>query len=230
MTWSDSKKKRVFAAARAAIVAGVAGVVGVALAQDSSTRYAQLRKDADIIARYNTHLEQLLQSQQMEIASIEEQIAALDAVALDVAPLLQRMFDDLEQFVTSDVPFFRNERAERISRLRDVMNQVDASPSEKYRRLMEAYQIELEYGRTMDSYKEALSDGREAEFVRLGRVSLMYRTVDGGETGYWDKDQNTWVVDDDYDRVIERALRIAKEEEAADLITVPVPAARDGRS
>jgi hypothetical protein len=37
-------------------------------------------------------------------------------------------------------------------------------------------------------------------------------------------------VDDDYDRVIERALRIAKEEEAADLITVPVPAARDGRS
>jgi hypothetical protein len=229
MTCSNSKKKRVLAVARAAIVAGVAGVVGVALAQDSSTRYAQLRADADITARYNVHLEQLLQSQQMEIASLEEQIAALDAVALDLAPLLQRMFDDLEQFVMSDVPFFRNERAERIARLRDVMNQVEASPSEKYRRLMEAYQIELAYGRTMDAYKETLSDGREAEFVRLGRVSLMYRAADG-ETGYWDKDQNTWVVDDDYDRVIERALRIAKEEEAADLIMVPVPAAQEGRS
>ena len=58
----------------------------------------------------------------------------------------------------------------------------------------------------------------------------MYRTVEGDETGYWDKDQNAWVVDDDYDRVIERALRIAKEEEAPDLITVPVPAAQEGRS
>jgi hypothetical protein len=230
MTCSDSKKKRVRAVARAASVAGIAGVVGVALAQDSGNRYAQLRAEADIITRHNAYMERQVQSQQMEIASIEEQIAGLDAVALDVAPLLQRMFDDLERFVMSDVPFFRNERAERIARLRDLMNQVETSPSEKYRRLMEAYQIELEYGRTMDSYREALSDGREAEFVRLGRVSLMYRTVDGEETGYWDKDQNAWVVDDDYDRVIERALRIAKEEEAPDLITVPVPAAQEGRS
>jgi hypothetical protein len=230
MTCSDSKKKRVRAVARAAIVAGIAGVVGVALAQDSGNRYAQLRAEADIITRHNAYIERQLQSQQMEIASIEEQIASLDAVALDVAPLLQRMFDELEQFVMSDLPFFRNERAERIARLRDLMNQVEASPSEKYRRLMEAYQIELEYGRTMDWYREALSDGREAEFVRLGRVSLMYRTVEGEETGYWDKDQGAWVVDDDYDRVIERALRIAKEEEAPDIITVPVPAAQEGRS
>lgn len=230
MTCSDSNKKRVLAVARAALIAGGAGVIGVALAQDSGNRYAQLRAEADIITRANAHTELLLQSQQMEIASLEEQIAALDAVALDVAPLLQRMFDGLEQFVMSDIPFFRNERTERIARLRDLMNQVDAPPAEKYRRLMEAYQIELEYGRTMDAYKETLSDGRDAEFVRLGRVSLMYRTVAGDETGYWDKDQKAWVVDDDYDRVIERALRIAKEEEAPDLITVPIPAAQEGRS
>ena len=150
MTCSDSNKKRVLAVSRAALVAGVAGVVGIALAQDSGNRYAQLRAEASIITRANAQIERLLQSQQTEIASIEEQIAALDAVALDVAPLLQRMFDDLERFVMSDVPFFRNERTERISRLRDLMNQVDTTPAEKYRRLMEAYQIELEYGRTMD--------------------------------------------------------------------------------
>lgn len=230
MTCSDSNKKRVLAFTRAALVAGVAGVVSVALAQDSGNRYARLRAEADIITRSNAHAEVLLQSQQMEIASLEEQIAALDAVALDVAPLLQRMFDDLEQFVMSDVPFFRNERTERVARVRDLMNQVDTPPAEKYRRLMEAYQIELEYGRTMEAYKGTLSDGRDAEFVRLGRVSLMYRTAEGDETGYWDKDQNAWVVDDDYDRVIERALRIAKEEEAPDLITVPIPAAQEGRS
>jgi hypothetical protein len=95
---------------------------------------------------------------------------------------------------------------------------------------MEAYQIEMEYGRVMDTYREALSDGREAEFVRVGRVTLLYRTADGTENGYWDSEQRAWVVDNAFSRAIEQALRIAKEEEAADLITVPVPAARGSRS
>jgi hypothetical protein len=54
--------------------------------------------------------------------------------------------------------------------------------------------------------------------------------VDGTETGYWDNEQKAWVVDEDYDRAIEQALRIAKQEGAPDLITVPVPAAQESRS
>jgi hypothetical protein len=230
MTRHNSKKKSFSAMGRAVLMTGLAGIMSVALAQDSATRYAQLLAEADITNRYNAYIEGLLESQQMQITSLEEQIAALDGLALDVPPLLQRMFDELEQFVMNDVPFFRAERIERIQRLRDLMNQIDAPLSEKYRRVMEAYQIEMEYGRTMDSYMEPLSDGRDAEFVRLGRVSLMYRTVDGAETGYWDDDQKAWIVDEDYDRAIERALRIAKEEEAPDLISVPVPAAQEARS
>jgi len=230
MTRSDSKKNSKFAGGRALAMAGLASVIGVALAQDTGNRYAELRSEADAIQSYNSHIEQLLQSQQAEIASLEQQIAAMDATALDVPPLLQRMFDELEQFVMADVPFLQNERTERISRLRDLMNQVDAPSSEKYRRLMEAYQIEMEYGRVMDAYSETLTDGREAEFVRLGRVSLMYRTTDGQETAYWDSDQKSWVVDRDFAAAIEQALRIAKEEEAPDLITVPVPAPRETRS
>jgi len=104
------------------------------------------------------------------------------------------------------------------------------SASEKFRRVMEAYQIEMEYGRTMSSYQQTLADGREAEMVRLGRVSLMYRTVEGGETGYWDNERKEWVADPDSAAVIEEALSIAKEEKAPDLITVPVPAPQGSRS
>ena len=111
------------------------------------------------------------------------------------------------------------------------MASVDASPSEKFRRLMEAYQIEMEYGRTMSSYKQTLTDGREAEMVRLGRVSLMYRTVEDGETGYWDNEQQGSVVaDPDMAARSKMLLRIAKEERAPDLIIVPVPAPQGGRS
>jgi hypothetical protein len=230
MTRSDKTKKLIRGSARAAVLAGLVGTLSAALAQDSpATRYAELLQDADITARYNTFIEGQLEGQLSEIASLEQQIVALDTVALDFPPMLQRMFDELEQFVAADVPFLQRERSERIARLRDIMNQVDTAPAEKYRRLVEAYQIEMEYGRTMDFYRDSLSDGRSAEFVRLGRVSLMYR-ADDGETGYWDNQQKTWIVDDQYDRAIERALRMAKEEEAADLIIVPVPAPQESRS
>jgi seryl-tRNA synthetase len=201
------------------------------LAQETGgDRYARTLAEAEVTARYNVQIEQQVGSQEQEIAELEEQIAALDATALDVQPLLQRMFDELAQFVAGDVPFFKDERDQRIERLRELMANVEASPSEKFRRVMEAYQIEMEYGRTMTSYKQTLADGREAEMVRLGRVSLLYRTVEDGETGYWDNERKEFVADPDSAAAIEEALSIAKEERAPDLITVPVPAAQGGRS
>ena len=76
----------------------------------------------------------------------------------------------------------------------------------------------------MSAYKDKLADGREAEFVRLGRVSLYYRTADAAESGYWDNQQKMWVADRNSARLIEQALAIAKEQKAPDLIVVPVPA------
>jgi len=210
-----------------------AAMTSAALAQQQSSgadRYARTLAEAEITARYNTQIEQQLRSQQGEIAALEQQIAGLEATASQVEPLLQKMFTQLEEFVKGDVPFFAGERSARLEKLRDLMARVDATPSERFRRILEAYQIEMEYGRTMSAYKDKLADGREAEFVRLGRVSLYYRTTDGAESGYWDNQQKMWVADRDSARAIEQALAIAKEQKAPDLIVVPVPAPQGGRS
>ena len=216
------------------IVAGAllaAAITSGALAQPSAgERYARSLAEVDIAARYNTTIEQQLRSQQTEIAAIEQQIAGLDATAAAVEPLLQKMFTQLEEFVKNDVPFFAMERAARIEKLREVMGRLDAPAGERFRRVMEAYQIEMEYGRTMSAYKEKLADGRDAEFVRLGRVSLFYRTADGTESGYWDQQKKMFVADRNSARAIELALGIAKEQKAPDLIVVPVPAPQGGRS
>ena len=164
--------------------------------------------------------------------SLEQQIAALDATAVDVQPLLQRMFDELVAVRGQRCAVLQG-RARPAHRrgCASSWRSVDASPSEKFRRLMEAYQIEMEYGRTMSSYKQTLPDGREAEMVRLGRVSLMYRTVEDGETGYWDNERKEFVADPDMAARDRRgACASPKRSERPDLIIVPVPAPQGGRS
>jgi seryl-tRNA synthetase len=216
----------------AAIAFGVLSMAAAgAVAQETGgERYARALADAAITQRYNTEIEQQLSSQEQQIASLEQQVMNLDATAVDVQAMLQRMYDDLVQFVRNDVPFFKEEREQRIQRITDLMQTVEASPSEKFRRLMEAYQIEMEYGRQMTAYRQTLDDGREAEMVRLGRVALLYRVMDGSESGYWDHERKQFVPDPGSAGAIEEALSIAKEERAPDLIVVPVPAPQGGRS
>lgn len=217
-------------AARWLAAISLCAVTGVCAAQDAATRYAQTVADADITTRYSAMIEEQLRSQQREIMSLQAELAGMDATAAEIQPMLQKMFDNLESFVAADVPFLAKERAQRVSRLRDLMGEPDKTAGEKYRRLLEAYTIEMEYGRTMDSYRDTMNDGREADFIRLGRISLMYRTTDGKDVGYWDQQKKGWVSAPEYSRAIEVAFRIAKQTTAPDLITVPVPAPQGGRS
>src|SRR5688572_12526600 len=84
---------------------------GVGAAQETGgERYARALADAAITQRYNTHIEQQLRSQEREIASLEQQIEGLDATAVEVQAMLQRMYDELVTFVQNDVPFFKEER------------------------------------------------------------------------------------------------------------------------
>ena len=147
--------------------------------------------DADSLERYNKQLDSQVKSQEAEMASIERQLTEIETTNREVQPLMQQMVDTLDQFVKLDVPFLLEERTARVQNLKDMMGRADVTISEKYRRILEAYQIELEYGRTLDAYSGRLgtgADARTVEFVRLGRVSLMYRTLDGAEVGYWDAD------------------------------------------
>lgn len=200
---------------------------------DAAGRYAQAMADAESLERFNAQLQEQVESQETEIASIERQLADIETTQREVQPLMQQMVDTLARFVELDVPFLLEERTARVQELRDIMPRADVTISEKYRLILEAYQIELEYGRTLSAYEGRLgtgADARTVEFAQLGRVSLMYRTLDGRETGYWDADQKNWVVDESYREAVEEAIRVARRDGAPDLLTVPVPAPQEVRS
>jgi len=206
-----------------------------ALAQqdDPASRYAQAMIDTVSLERFIRQQEEQVRSQEAEVASLERQLVEIETTNRQVQPLMEQMVNTLARFVELDVPFLLDERTNRVRNLQTLMDRSDITVSEKYRLILDAYRTELDYGSTVEAYQGRLgtgADARTVEFARLGRVSLMYRTIDGSETGYWDANQKTWVVDDSYAEKVEEALRVARGDGAPDLLIVPVPVPQEVRS
>ena len=181
------------------------------------------------LIEYNEQLRNLIKSQEVEMVSLKEQIERITGIERDIVPLMNNMLGALDQFVQLDVPFLINERTERVEKLKALMGDANATNAEKYRRILEAYQIENDYGRTIESYTGKLGTGEEAKtvtYLKIGRVSFVYQSVDGSEAFVWDQDQKTWVeLAGSYDTPVTIAIRMAKEQIPPDLIYVPVKAA-----
>jgi hypothetical protein len=196
-------------------------------------RYRTAVGEAESIKSYSDQLRLQIQSQEEDIASIERQLSEVETTAREVMPLTQKMLDTLAEFVELDMPILIEERRKRIAGLRNIMNRADVSLSEKYRRVVEAYQIEMEYGRTLETYDGEIGEGDDArtvQFLRIGRVALMYQTLGGDETGYWDANSRSWVVDNDYRQAFKRGLGVARKQTAPDVIVAPIPAPKESAS
>ena len=194
-------------------------------------RYRTVNEQIDSLRNYNQQLEILLASQNAEITSLSTQIEDVTLVEREIMPLMSRMIGALEEFVEADVPFLIDERRARVGNLLDIMGRADVTVAEKYRRLVEAYQIENEYGRTIESYRAELQIGdgalRTVDFLRFGRVVLIYTTLDSSESGVWDADGNKWVeLPGSYRAAVRQGLRIARQQSAPDLVVLPIQAAR----
>jgi hypothetical protein len=190
-------------------------------------RYQAASRQADSLRVYVEQLDKLVTAQETEKQDLQQQIDGVSDVERQIMPLMQRMVDMLGQFVEADVPFLISERRGRVERMRDLLTRSDVTVAEKYRRLLEAYQIENAFGHTIEAYAGDLErDGtaREVDFLRVGRVALFYQTRDGAESGTWTKDG--WeTIDDGYASAIRQGLRIANRQAAPDLLLLPLPAA-----
>jgi hypothetical protein len=205
-------------------------------ALDDETRemlneYRQTLSQLTDLNAYNTQLERLVATQQVELADYERRFQDIEVTKRRILPLIVRMIEVLEEFVTIDVPFLKEERELRIAELNKLMARPDVPTSEKYRRVTEAYQIELEYGHTIEAYEAEIEvDGetRTVAFLRYGRLGLYYMTLDGLEIGYWDNNQDRWIqLGDEYRQSLDRAIRIARKQLPPDLTRLLVPAPED---
>ncbi len=189
-------------------------------------KFKTLNKEIEGLEVYNAQLQRQIDNQQQEMVDLNAAIDEVSVVERQITPLMLRMITGLEQFVELDVPFLPEERANRIADLKAMMDRADVATSEKFRRVMEAYQVEMEYGRTMEAYSGIHAiDGqeRDVEFLRLGRTALIYQTRDASEQGVWNKQTRQWEkLDSSYRTQITKGLRMAKKQLAPDMLMLPV--------
>ncbi len=196
-------------------------------------KYRAASHQTETLKTYNTHLKDLISSQEQEKLSLQQQLQDIETTQREIVPLILRMLDSLEKFVALDLPFLPRERGERIDKLKLMVTRADVTNAEKFRRILEAYQIENDYGNTIEAYKADLTlDGvtSSVNFLRLGRVALYFQRFDESESGYWDKEQKKWLaLAEDYNHAIRNGLRIARKETAPDLLALPISAAEAGQ-
>lgn len=195
-------------------------------------RYRAATWQAQQLSVYAKQLEQLLGAQQAEKVSLQQQLVEIERTERELTPLMLRMLDSLDQFVTLDLPFLKQERRERVDNLKRLMADPEASSAERFRRLLEAYQIEIDYGRSLGVERAQIgTDGtaREVDVLRVGRASLFYLSLDGDEAGRWDAGGKRWEpLDNEWRASIRKGLRMAREISAPDLLRLPMPVATGG--
>jgi len=197
--------------------------------RDLLSDYKTVTKQIDGLKVYNGRLERQIENQMKRVGSIDESISQVTVIQRQMTPLVIRMIDGLEQFVELDVPFEKEERLQRIQFLRNNLDRADVTVAEKFRGVLEAYNIELQYGRGIDTYRGTIDLGgtkRDVDFLRVGRIALVYQTTDGALAGAWDKSAGAWVElpSGEYDAAIRKGIRIAKKQATIELLSMPVSA------
>lgn len=191
-----------------------------------TNEYKDTIVEYEILNRYDNQLQKITESQAEEIKNLVDQIDSLDETNKYVLPLLERMVFTLRDLIELDIPFLLDERILRLEELESILYQANFSTAEKFRKIYEAYQIENEYGRTIEAYSGNININGvnlAAQFFRLGRLNLFYMTPDQDETGYWNKDTNSWLhLGGKYSDEIDSALKVAYKQAPPDFITLPV--------
>ncbi|MEM8982311.1 MAG: DUF3450 domain-containing protein [Pseudomonadota bacterium] len=190
--------------------------------------YRGVTKEIDGLKIYNRLMEAQTAKQQAKLDEITESMEKANVINRQIFPLMTRMIEGIEKFVALDVPFLLEERTKRIDDLKALMDRPDVTVAEKFRKVMEAYQIESDYGRNIEQYEAAVpvEGGGEltVDFLRIGRVALLYQSSDGSRTGRWDNDARAFVDASEYRNEVREGLDVATQKIAPVLLQVPVAA------
>lgn len=188
--------------------------------------YRQLLRENRVLDTYNRQLRKQLSQQDFLLAELDKNMADVRATRMAFMPLLQEMVQVLRVFVDNDLPFLWQERQLRLQELGRLLDDPNIALADKYRRVLEAYQIEAEYGATIERWNAVLpktTEQKAVQLIRVGRLALYYLTPDRTQAGYWDNIRQIWSpLPDSWLAEIIKTADVAENKVLPDLLTLPL--------
>lgn len=187
----------------------------------------QLSEQVKNLEVYRNHLQALVENQQQEMVSLDKQIEEIKDTRQGIVPLMYQMIDGLQTTIEQDKPIRLQARTERLEQLKSMMPRADVSDAEKFRRILEAYQIEMDYGRKLGAYQGHIAlggnDSVDADILYLGRIALIARNPNATQYWTWNQAQKQWqVLENSYKSDLDTAYSLAAKQIAPTLVTLPV--------
>jgi hypothetical protein len=177
--------------------------------QTQKQQQAWAEEKSDLGARYRSakaqveYLDKKMAFEQKEVDELDKGIAELERRMVESVRLNESLQDSLnavvghlEAWVSRDVPFLLEERQTRLASVREAIARPDVTPAEKLRRVLEALQVEANYGNLAEVSQEKIVVGGgevHADVIRVGRVSIFWRSPDGKRVGEYDRASKAWV-------------------------------------
>lgn len=196
--------------------------------EDLLNEYKYVNSSLKSTKTYNEQLQKIIQSQKDELTSLNQQIVDIEETQKNIYPLMVNMITSLKTLVNQDTPFLMKERIQRVQRLENTLNKADIQNHEKYRIILEAFKIEYDYAKTIESYKDKIKD-KTFNFLRIGRVGLYYQSLDLKEYAYYNKETNSWIkIEDSSSKSnIRKAIKIANKQQNVDFLNLPFLAKKE---
>jgi hypothetical protein len=180
-------------------------------------------KQVEGLKLYNEQKRIQIQAQLDLMDKLDDQLVQVVVMQRQIPPLAQRMLESLESFIALDTPFRIEERQNRIDLVRSSLAKPKVTASEQVRQVLEAYNIEAEYGRKIDTYESTLLDGTVVNILVIGRIGMFYQTKDEQSSGRWNNETNTWdELPGSYRKPIRNGIRMAKKLAPTDMLMMPV--------
>lgn len=198
--------------------------------------YQQLMLDSDFHETQKNQLLSALEQQRQKKQSLQQQLQQIQQTEKRLAPLLLSMVQALERFILLDVPFHHQERIDSVLVLRERILDPALTLADRFQLVMEAFQIELDYGYSLEAYRDQIAwqegtgqeatgqgEQRSVECLRIGRLALYFVTPDGNTVGIWNRAEKRWqLLSPDYRRPILDGIKVAKGLVAPELLPLPL--------
>lgn len=185
-----------------------------------------LKAEVNNLEVYQKHLNKLLESQHSELSGLDAQLHEITETRQSVIPLMYKMLAGLQDYIQQDMPIREQARSERMDKLKALMTESGVSDAEKYRRILEAYQIELDYVRKLGSDTGFIEiDGikREVEQLYLGHISFISRSLDHQTYWYWNQKQRHWLaLEPALNTELAKAFSVANKMASPSILMLPL--------